>query len=95
MRFVLCIVFAALLPASAVAAKSASMNKGASMSIERAQAAAAKGDQDAAAAVGTTTDKQTCLNACSDRGYSKHDCDYGCRPGLCHTGGDQPYCVSK
>ena len=47
MRFVLCIVIAALLPGSALAAKSATM------SLSRTQAAAARGDQQAAAALAT------------------------------------------
>ena len=89
MRFVLCIVIAALLPASAFAAKDRAM------SIARALAAAAKGDQDAAAAVATTTDKQTCLDGCASRGHNKGQCDTACRPGLCHTDGEQPYCVAK
>ncbi len=55
MRFVLCIVIAALLPATALAAKG-----GGSMSLSSAQAAAAKGDQKAAAALATTTDRETC-----------------------------------
>jgi len=89
MRFVLCIVIAALVPAPAFAAK------GAAMSIANAQIAAAKGDQDAAAALQTTTDRQTCLNGCADRGYKKPECETACRPGLCHPGGDTPYCVAK
>ena len=45
MRFILCIVIAALVPASAFAAT------GVPMSLSQTQAAAAKGDQKAAAAV--------------------------------------------
>lgn len=89
MRFVLCIVIAALLPASALAAQ------GGSMSLSRAQAAAAKGDQKAAAAIQTTTDHDTCMNGCASRGHSKSQCVTACRPGLCHPGAEQPYCVSK
>lgn len=89
MRFVLCIVIAALLPTSAFAAK------GGSMSIARAQAAAARGDQDAASALQTTTNQRTCLNECGNRGHNKAACDSACRPGLCHTGGDTPYCVDR
>lgn len=89
MRFVLCIVTAALLPASALAAQ------GGSMSLSRAQAAAAKGDQKAAAAIQTTTDHDTCMNGCASRGHSKSQCVTACRPGLCHPGAEQPYCVSK
>ena len=90
MRFVLCIVIAALLPASALAAKG-----GGSMSLSRAQAAAAKGDQKAAAAIATTTDRESCMTGCANRGHSKSKCVSACRPGLCHPGGEQPYCVSK
>jgi hypothetical protein len=90
MRFVLCIVIAALLPASAWAAKG-----GGSMSLSRAQAAAAKGDQNAARAVATTTDRESCMTGCANRGISKNKCVSACRPGLCHPGGEQPYCVSK
>jgi hypothetical protein len=89
MRFVLCIVIAALLPASALAAKG-----GGSMSLSSAQAAAAKGDQKAAAAIATTTDRESCMTGCA-RGHSKSQCVSACRPGLCHPGGEQPYCVSK
>ena len=91
MRFVLCIVIAALLPASALAAK----GSGGSMSLSRAQAAAAKGDQNAARAVATTTDRESCMTGCANRGHSKSQCVSACRPGLCHSGGEQPYCVSK
>src|SRR5262245_64649108 len=69
MRLVLCIVILALLPASALAAKG-----GGSMSLSQAQAAAAKGDQKASAAVATTTDRQTCMNECANRGHSKGEC---------------------
>jgi hypothetical protein len=90
MRFVLCVVMVALLPASALAAKD-----GGSMSLSRAQAAAAKGDQKAAAAIATTTDRDSCMTGCANRGHSKSQCVSACRPGLCHPGGEQPYCVSK
>jgi hypothetical protein len=90
MRFVLCIVIAALLSASASAAKAAE-----SMSLSRAQAAAAKGDQKAAAAIATTTDHESCMTGCANRGHSKIQCVTACRPGLCHPGAEQPYCVSK
>jgi hypothetical protein len=84
MRFVLCIVIAALLPASAFAA---------TMSIEDALRAAAAGDRNAVAATATTVSQRTCLRGCKSRGYSQSQCDTACRPGLCHTDGDQPYCV--
>jgi 3-hydroxy-3-methylglutaryl CoA synthase len=84
MRFVLCIVVAALLSAPASAA---------TMSIEDALHAAAAGDRNAVAAVGTTTNQRTCLRGCANRGYSKSQCDTACEPGLCHTDGPQPYCV--
>jgi hypothetical protein len=90
MRFVLCVVIVALLPASGLAAKG-----GESMSLSRAQAAAAKGDQKAAAAIATTTDRESCMTGCANRGHSKSQCVSACRPGLCHPGGEQPYCVSK
>jgi hypothetical protein len=35
------------------------------------------------------------LNGCADRGYNKRTCSNGCRPGICHPGGEQPYCVAK
>jgi len=88
MRFVLCIVIAALLPASALAAKGP-------MSLSSAQAAAERGDQQAAAALSTMTNREACLSGCANRGHSKDQCVSACRPGLCHTGGEQPYCVSK
>jgi hypothetical protein len=91
MRFVLCVVIAVLLPASALAAK----GSGGSMSLSRAQAAAAKGDQNAARAVATTTDRETCLSGCASRGVPKRKCVSACRPGLCHPGAEQPYCVSR
>jgi len=91
MRFVLCIVIAALVPVSALAAKGG----GGAMSLARAQAAAANGDQKAAAAVATTTNRDTCLSGCSSRGISKNECAGACRPGLCHPAAEQPYCVSK
>ncbi len=90
MRFVLCLVIATLLPASALAAKG-----GEAMSLSRAQAAAAKGDQKAAAALATTTAHDSCMSGCASRGHSKGECVSACRPGLCHPGGEQPYCVSK
>jgi hypothetical protein len=90
MRFVLCVVIAALLPASALAAKG-----GGAMSLSRTQAAAARGDQQAAAALATTTSRAGCMSGCASRGYSKRQCLSACRPGICHPGGAQPYCVSK
>jgi hypothetical protein len=90
MRFVFCVVIAAFLSTSAVAAKASE-----SMSLSRAQAAAAKGDQKAAAALQTTTDHDTCMNGCASRGHSKSQCVTACRPGLCHPDAEQPYCVSK
>lgn len=90
MRFVLCIVIAALLPAPALAAKG-----GGAMSLGRAQAAAAKGDQNAARAVATTVNRDTCLSGCTSRGLPSNKCVSACRPGVCHPGGEQPYCVSK
>ena len=91
MRFVLCIVVAALLPTSALAAKGG----GGSMSLARAQAAAAKGDQNAARAVATMTDRESCMSGCANRGIPKNKCVSACRPGLCHPGAEQPYCVSR
>src|SRR4029453_10917721 len=66
MRFILCIVLAMLLPASALAAKGSG-----AISLSRAQAAAARGDQQAAAAISTTTYRQACLSGCSARGIRK------------------------
>jgi hypothetical protein len=88
MRFVLCILLVASPPSLAFAAK-------ATMSLSEAQEAAAKGDADAAAAISLTTDRQTCLNGCANRGYSKEQCTNACRPGLCHPGAMQPYCIAK
>jgi hypothetical protein len=90
MRFVLCVVLATLLPGSALAAKG-----GPAMSLSRAQEAAARGDQQAAAALTTTTNRDTCMSGCASRGHSKNECVSACRPGICHPGGEQPYCVSK
>jgi hypothetical protein len=89
MRFVLCIVIATLLPGSALAAK------GGTMSLSRTQAAAARGDQQAAAALATTTYRQACMSGCAARGHRKGQCVSACRPGLCHLGGKEPYCVAK
>jgi hypothetical protein len=86
MRFVLCIVIAALLPGSALAA---------TMSFSRTQAAAARSDQQAAAALATTTYRQACISGCAARGHRKGQCVRACRPGLCHLGGKEPYCVAK
>src|SRR6478609_4797188 len=88
MRLVLCVLLLALSPGVAFAAKD-------TMTLSQAQAAAAKGDSQAAAAIGTTTDQQTCLNECSNRGYDKGKCATACRPGICHPGGEPPYCVAK
>lgn len=90
MRVVLCIVVAALLPVSALAATG-----GGVMSFSHAQAAAARGDQKAAAALSTMTDHDGCMNGCAARGHSKGQCVSACRPGLCHPDSEQPYCVSK
>ena len=59
MRFVLCIVIAALVLGSALAAK------GGAMSLSRTQAAAARGDQQAAAALATTTYRELSLTPTS------------------------------
>lgn len=85
---VLCLVATTMLPASAIAAKRV-------MSLTQAQAAAQKGDADASAAVGVTTDHDTCLNGCANRGYDKGHCNTACRPGLCHLDEETPYCVAK
>jgi hypothetical protein len=86
MRFVLCILLVALPPSFAFAAKG-------TMSLSQAQAAAEKGD--AEAAVATTTERQTCLNECANRGHDKGQCTNACRPGICHPGAERPYCVAK
>jgi hypothetical protein len=88
MRFVLCILLVALPPSFAFAAKG-------TMSLSEAQTAAAKGDADAAAAITMTTDRQTCLKECANRGHNKEQCTNACRPGLCHPGAEQPYCIAK
>src|SRR5262245_47843800 len=62
---------------------------------ELAELAAAKGDADAAAAITMTTDRQICLNECARRGHNKDQCANACRPGLCHPGAEQPYCIAK
>ena len=90
MRFVLCVVIAALLPVSALGATG-----GDSMSLSQTQAAAARGDLQAAAALSTMTNRDGCMSGCASRGHPKDRCVSACRPGLCHTGGEQPYCVSK
>jgi hypothetical protein len=89
MRFVLCIVIAALLPGSALAAK------GGTMSLSSTQAAAARGDQQAAAALATTTYRQACMSGCAARGHRKGQCGSACRPGICHLSTKPPYCVAK
>ena len=71
MRFVLCIVLVALPPSFAFAAKGI-------MSLSEAQAAAATGDADAAAAIMMTVDRQTCLKGCADRGHNKDQCTDAC-----------------
>ncbi len=91
MRFVLCLLLAALLPGSASAQTAATRT----MSLAQAQAAAEKGDADAAAAIATTTDHETCLSTCTNRGYDKAKCTTACRPGICHPGAETPYCVAK
>jgi hypothetical protein len=35
------------------------------------------------------------MNGCSSRGHPKSQCVTACRPGLCHPGAEQPYCVTK
>jgi hypothetical protein len=86
MRFVLCILLVAWPPSFAFAAKG-------TMRLSEAQEAAAKGDD--AAAVAMTTDRQTCLNGCANQGHNKEQCTNTCRPGLCHPGAEQPYCIAK
>jgi hypothetical protein len=88
MRFVLCLLLATMLPGSAVAAKR-------TLSLMQAEAAAAKGDANASAALATTTDRGTCLNECGNRGNDKAHCATACRPGLCHPDDDTPYCIAK
>jgi hypothetical protein len=88
MRFMLGVLFVALSPSFAFAANG-------TMSLAQAHAAANRGDAKAASAVATTVDRQTCLSGCADRGYSKSACSTGCRPGMCHPGAEQPYCVAK
>ena len=90
LRFVPCIAAAALLAAPAFAAQS-----GSTMSLSRAQAAAERGDQQAAAALNMTVDREACMNECSNRGTDRRQCASACRPGLCHPHGEQPYCVER
>jgi len=92
MRFVLCILLAALVPAFLPGSASAAQR---TMTTAQAHAAAAKGDQNAAVAIATTTDRETCLGGCESRGYGKSACASACKPGLCHPDGDQPYCVGE
>jgi hypothetical protein len=89
MRFVLCFVLATMLTVSALAAPKRTL------SLAQAQAAANKGDNNAAAAVQMTTDKDTCLNECANRGHEKAACTTACRPGTCHPDSDTPYCIAK
>jgi len=88
MRFVFCVLLAVTLPGSALAAKR-------TLSLTQAQAAADKGDANAAAALTTTTDRDTCLAECGNRGYQKGHCANACRPGFCHPEDETPYCISK
>jgi hypothetical protein len=89
LRFVLFFVLlAALLQGPTFAAER-------TLSLSKAHIAAQRGDSQAGAALATTIDRQTCLNGCANRGYKKAQCAHACRPGLCHTGGEQPYCVAK
>jgi hypothetical protein len=88
MRFVLCFLLIALPPSFAFAAKE-------TMSLSQAEAATKKGDTGAAAAVATMTDRQTCLNECANRDHNKGQCTDACRPGICHPGAEQTYCVAK
>src|SRR5262249_40861157 len=60
MRLVLCVFIAALLPVSALAATG-----GGAVSLSRAQAAAARGDQNAVAALATTTSRAGCMSGCA------------------------------
>ena len=90
LRLVLCTAIAVLAPASALAAK-----RGETVSVSHAQAAAEKGNQQAAAALNMTVDREACLNECSNRGNDKRECASACRPGLCHLNSEQPYCVER
>jgi hypothetical protein len=35
------------------------------------------------------------LSGCANRGHKQDQCNTACRPGLCHPGASQPYCVAK
>jgi len=87
MRFVLCVLITVGLPTFAFAAGP--------ISLSQAQAAAAQGDQKAAAALTLTTNRDACLSGCAQRGHPKDQCVTACRPGLCHPGAETPYCVAK
>jgi len=88
MRFMLCLLLAIVLPGSALAAKE-------TMTLSEAQAAAQKGNAEAAAALATTVDREVCLDGCAKRGHNRAQCSSACRPGLCHPGAEQPYCVER
>ena len=79
MRFVLCVLLVVMPTHFAFAAKG-------TMTLSEAQAAAA---------IMMTTDRQVCLNECARRGHNKEQCANACRPGLCHPGAEQPYCIAK
>jgi len=68
---------------------------GGGSNLRALQAAAARGDQQAASALAMTTNRDTCLSGCAQRGHSKDQCVSACRRGLCHPGAEQPYCVAK
>lgn len=88
MRFVLCLLLAAIvLPGSAAAKRT--------LTLAQAQAAAARGDNEAARALTTTVDRQVCLSECANRGHDNGQCSTACRPGLCHPDADQPYCIAR
>lgn len=87
-RFMLCILLATASAGSALAAKKV-------LTIDQAQTAQARGDANAAAALGMTTDQNTCLTECGKRGYDKANCTAACKPGFCHPGDDPPYCIGK
>jgi len=88
LRLTLCILLAAAVPGSAIAAKR-------TVSLTQARSAAAKGDADFSAALAMTTDRNTCLNGCGSRGYDEAHCKLFCKPGFCHPDEETPYCVGN
>ena len=87
MRFVICLLLAALWSNSAFAAM------GGATSMSATARAARAGNEAAAGAIANTISSKSCSATCLSHGHSKAACKSGCRHGICYYHRSHPFCI--